>query len=49
MDVVGKVMVRIIEDRLKLVAEDVVADFQCGFTAGRDVEMIKRRAGLVYR
>ena len=41
-------MARIVKDRLKLVAEDVVADFQCGLRAGRDVEMIKRRAGLGY-
>ena len=49
MGVVGKVMVRIVKDRLKLVAEDVVADFQCGFRVSRDVEMIKRRADLGYR
>ena len=42
-------MARIVEERLNLVAEDIIADFQCGFRAGRDVEMIKRRAGLVYR
>ena len=35
LDVVGKVLGRIIQDRLKLVAEDVLPDTQCGFRAGR--------------
>ena len=42
-------MARIVEDRLNLVAEDIIADLQCGFRAGRDVEMFKRRADLGYR
>ena len=35
LDVVGKSLGRIVQDRLKLVAEDVLPDFQCGFRAGR--------------
>ena len=35
LDVVGKVLGRIIQDRLKLVAEDVLPDTQRGFRAGR--------------
>ena len=31
----GKVLGRIVQDRLKLVAEDVLPDTQCGFRAGR--------------
>ena len=36
MDVVGKVLGRIIQDRLKLVAEHILPDSQCGFRAGRE-------------
>ena len=36
LDVVGKVLGNIIQDKLKLVAEDVLLDFQCSFRAGRD-------------
>ena len=32
---VGKVLGRIIQDRLKLVVKDVLPDTQCGFRAGR--------------
>ena len=35
LNVVGKILGRIVQGRLKLVAEDVLPDSQCGFRAGR--------------
>ena len=35
LDVVGKVLGRVVQDRLKLITEDVLPDPQCGFRAGR--------------
>jgi len=41
LDVVGKLFTRVLNDRLQLVVEETVSDFQCGFRAGRDrVDMI---------
>ena len=41
LDVVGKVLGRVVQDRLKLIAEDVLPDSQCGFRAGRGcIDMI---------
>ena len=37
LDVVGKVLGRIIQDRLRLVAEDVLPESQCGLELGADV------------
>ena len=41
LDVVGKVLGRIVQDRLRVVAEDVLPDSQCGFRADRGcIDMI---------
>jgi len=41
LDVVGKVLGRIVKDRLRVVAEDVLPYSQCGFRAGRGcIDMI---------
>ena len=41
LDVVGKVLGRIIQNRLQVVAETLLADSQCGFRKGRGcVDMI---------
>ena len=41
LDVMGKLFARVINDRLQTVAEDSVADSQCGFRAGRGcVDMV---------
>ena len=41
LDVVGKVLGRIIQNRLQVVAETLLADSQCGFRKGRgSVDMI---------
>ena len=41
LDVVGKVLGRVIQDKLKMIAEDVLPDSQCGFRTGRGcIDMI---------
>ena len=35
LDVMGKLFARVLNDRLQLVVEEVVSDFQCGFRSGR--------------
>ena len=41
LDVVGKVLGRVIQDRLKLIVEDVLSDSQCGFKTSRGcIDMI---------
>ena len=35
LDVVGKVVERLLQDRLQLVAEMVLPEFHCGFQKGR--------------
>ena len=41
LDVMGKLFARVLNDRLQLVVEEVVSDFQCGFRSGRgSVDMI---------
>ena len=35
LDVVGKVLGRIVQERLKMVAKDILSETKCGFTVGQ--------------
>ena len=48
-DVVGKTLSIAVQDRLKLVTEDILPDSQCGFRAGRectDMRLVPRQLQL---
>ena len=36
LDVVGKVFARIVQERLQVIAEGLLPDYQCGFRKGRE-------------